>query len=118
MRCAEMKTWMRSNQAKRIAVILAVTIAVGGLGAAALYHRVVHGNDAQNACINNLISIAGAKRQVALEHKFKPGKLVNQGDLEPYMIGEWRSCPGGGTYTIGPIGTNPTCIIAGHSLPK
>lgn len=108
---------MRSNQAKRILIVLAMTIAVGGIAASVLYNRVVHGNDAQNACVNNLMWIEGAKRMIAREHGFKPGKIVNQGDLEPYMW-EWRSCPAGGKYTIGPIGTDPTCSIPDHALPK
>ena len=108
---------MRTDQVRRIVIILAMTITVGGLGAAALYHRVVHGNDAQNACINNLIWIAGAKGALAKERGVAPGTLVNQRNLEPYMFG-WRDCPAGGTYTIGPIGTNPTCSIPGHELPK
>jgi hypothetical protein len=112
-----MKPVKRTNQAKGIVVILAVTLVVGGIAARVFYNRVVHGNDAQNACINNLIAIAGAKSQVALEHKFKPGKIVIQKDLEPYMFG-WRSCPAGGKYTIGPIGTDPTCSVPGHALPK
>ena len=86
-------------QAKGIVVILAVTIAVGGIAARVLYNRVLHGNDAQNACINNLMEIEGAKKIVVQEHGFKRRKIVNQGDLEPYLIGEWRSCPAGGKYT-------------------
>jgi hypothetical protein len=117
MRWAEMKPGKETNQAKGILIILAVTLAVGGIAAKVFYNRVVHGNDAQNACINNLISIAGAKSIVAQEHAYKPGKIVIQKDLEPYMF-EWRSCPSGGTYTIGPIGTDPTCSIPGHMLPK
>jgi hypothetical protein len=109
---------MGSEQAKRIAVILAVTIAVGGAGALALYHRVAHGNDAQNACINNLMWIAGAKDALAKEHRLRPGKIVTQGELEPYVIDGWRSCPAGGTYKIGPIGTDPTCSVPDHKLPK
>ena len=109
---------MRSDQARRIVIILAVTIAVGGIGARALYNRVVHENDAKNACIKNLMWIEGAKRNASEERGFKPGKIVNQGDLEPYMEGGWRSCPAGGKYTIGPIGTQPTCSVAGHALPK
>jgi hypothetical protein len=109
---------MRTNQAKAIFIILAVTIAAGAIAARVLYNRVLHGDDAQNACINNLMGIEGAKRIVVQEHGFKPGKIVTQGDLEPYMEGGWRSCPGGGKYTIGPIGTNPTCSIPGHTLPK
>ena len=108
---------MRTNQAKRILIILAVTIAAGGLGAVALYHRVVHGNDAQDACINNLMSIAAAKGILMKEQRLKPGKIVNQKDLELHIL-EWRNCPAGGKYTIGPIGTDPTCSIPGHTLPK
>jgi hypothetical protein len=108
---------MRINQVKGIFIILAVTIAVGGIAARVLYNRVVHGNDAHNTCINNLMWIEGAKRIAAEEHGFKSGKIVNQADLEAYME-EWRSCPAGGKYTIGPIGTAPTCSIPGHSLPK
>jgi len=109
---------MRINQAKRILVILCVTIAVGGLGAKVLYDSVVHGNDAKNACINNLVWIVGSKRIVAEEHGLKSGAVVDQQELEKYMTGEWRSCPAGGTYTINPIGKDPTCSISGHTLPK
>jgi hypothetical protein len=42
-----MRAWMRTNQARRIVIILEVTIAVGGIGAKVLYDRVVHGNDAK-----------------------------------------------------------------------
>jgi hypothetical protein len=28
----------------------------------------------------------------------------------------WPNCPAGGTYSVGPIGTAPTCSIPGHSL--
>jgi hypothetical protein len=27
-------------------------------------------------------------------------------------------CEAGGTYTIGPVGTLPTCSIKGHVLPQ
>jgi hypothetical protein len=113
-----MKTWLRTSQARRIAAIVAVTIAVGGLGAKIVYDRVVHGNDAKNACERNLAWIAGAKGIAAKQHVLEPGTIVNQHDLELYMTGGWRSCPAGGTYTIGPIGTDPTCSVPGHALPK
>jgi hypothetical protein len=110
--------WMRNNRARGILIVLAVTIAVGGIAARVLYNRVLHGDDDQNACINNLMGIEGAKGMTVQEHGFKLGKIVNQGDLEPYIIGEWQTCPAGGKYTIGPIGTDPKCSIPGHALPK
>ena len=91
---------------------------VGGLGALMLYKWIVHGNDARNKCIKNLEWIEGAKKIAAVEHGLKPGVSVSQQELEKYMIGEWRSCPAGGEYTINPIGTEPTCSISGHRLDR
>jgi hypothetical protein len=113
-----MKTWMQTNQAKRIAIILGVTIAVGALGAKIFYDMVVHANDAKNACIRNLIWIQGSKKIMAEEHGLKPGATVSQQELNQYIVGEFPTCPAGGTYTINPLGTDPTCSVRGHSLPK
>jgi hypothetical protein len=109
---------MRTNQAKRILVILCVTIAVGGLGAKVLYDSVMHGNDAKNACIRNLNWMQGSKKIMAEEQGLKSGAVVRQQDLGQYIVGNFPTCPGGGTYTINPIGTEPTCSIPGHTLPK
>jgi hypothetical protein len=109
---------MRTNQAKRILVIICVTIAVGGLGAKIIYDRVVHANDAQNACIKNLVYIAAAKNVAGHEDGLKLGAFVDKQELEKYMLGEFPTCPAGGTYMINPLGTDPTCSVPGHSLPK
>jgi hypothetical protein len=109
---------MRTIELKRIAVILGVTIAVGGLSAKIAYDRIVHGNDARNACIRNLAYIDGAKTAAAEEHGLKAGAIVEKQELNKYMLGEFPTCPGGGTYTINPIGTEPTCSISGHKLAK
>jgi hypothetical protein len=44
-------------------------------------------------------------------------------NLKPYFPDRWSNsipvCPGGGTYTIGPVGEKPKCSIGGgfnHSL--
>jgi hypothetical protein len=103
---------------KRIAVIMIVTVVIGGIGAKVLYNRVVHGNDARNACIKNLEWIEGAKKFVAQEQKLKAGAIVSQQELEKHMIGDWRICPGGGNYTINRIGTEPTCSVSGHRLER
>jgi hypothetical protein len=118
MNPSEMRTWMRANQAKRVTTILSVTIAVGWLGSKVIYDRIVHATEARSACINNLRWIAGSKELLAREKQLKPGTAVDIQDVAPYVIDGWRDCPAGGTYTVNPIGKDPTCSIPGHSLRK
>jgi hypothetical protein len=73
---------------------------------------------ATDACVNNLRVIDAAKQQWALEH----GKTWD--DVRPYL-GRFPSnsipvCPEGGTYTLGRVGSPPTCSIGGprHSLSQ
>ena len=71
-----------------------------------------------NACINNLRQIDAAKNEWALEHSKKTGDTPTAQDLTPYFKnGAFPICPAGGTYTIGPVGENPTCSVSGHKLP-
>ena len=69
-------------------------------------------NSRGRACQENLTKIDGAKEQLALEDK------LGQGDPEPATtdlygnskyVKNTPTCPAGGTYTIGTIGTDPTC---------
>ena len=62
----------------------------------------------QNACINNLRQIDGAKNEFALEKGKKNGDPVTEADIKPYIKldanGNLPKCPGGGKYTIGKVG--------------
>lgn len=72
----------------------------------------------KNACINNLRMIDGAKNEWALEHNKSAGDAPTVADLTPYFKDhKFPVCPAGGTYTIGPVGSNPTCSVPGHQLP-
>jgi hypothetical protein len=75
----------------------------------------------RNACINNLRQIDAAKNEFALEKGKKIGDPVTEADIKPYIKldanGNLPKCPSGGKYTIGKVGENPTCSIAGHELP-
>ncbi|MFH0793313.1 MAG: prepilin-type N-terminal cleavage/methylation domain-containing protein [bacterium] len=72
------------------------------------------------ACQENLTKIDGAKEQWALENN------AAQGDAAPALadlvgdnnyIKRTPECPSGGAYTVGNIGTDPTCDIGGsHAL--
>jgi hypothetical protein len=76
----------------------------------------------QNACINNLRQIDGAKNEWALENNKTNGTPVTEADIKPYLKlgagGNFPKCPAGGTYTIGPVGSVPTCSVPGHKLPE
>jgi hypothetical protein len=81
--------------------------------------QVMQQRDQLAACINNLRQIEGAKQQFALEAQKQPGTLVSSEDLAPYFPNKTvPTCPGGGVYTLNPVGLNPICNIPGHVLPK
>jgi hypothetical protein len=72
-----------------------------------------------DACINNLRQIDAAKKQWALDGKAAAGAVPTVADLAPYFPNNtFPVCPGGGTYTINPLGVPPACSIAGHALPQ
>ncbi len=72
----------------------------------------------QNACINNLRIIDGAKQQWALENHKDANAKPTPADLDKYLPSGFTSlqCPNGGTYTINVVGSEPTCSVPGHSL--
>jgi prepilin-type N-terminal cleavage/methylation domain-containing protein len=72
---------------------------------------------AKSACLNNLREIDGAKQQWALENNKVNTDAPLNSDLISYLKGNAiPDCPGGGQYTIGDVGTEPICNIAGHSF--
>lgn len=93
-------------------------IAPAGMMAAIAIPAIARGRTAaqQNSCINNLRQIDAAKEQWALAENKNDGAPVDQAGIAEYIRGGIPTCPQGGTYTLGPIGTNPTCSHPGHSL--
>ena len=74
----------------------------------------------QNVCVSNLRQIDGAKDQWAIENKVAKGATPDTNAVYEYIKGNHLpTCPAGGTYSMNPIGKNPTCSIggSGHSLP-
>ncbi len=100
--------------------IMIVVAIIGLLAAIAIPNFVRARTTAQtNACINNLRQIDSAKEQWALENKKGPGAVVAWTDVSVYVKSGTNiqsACPASGTYTIGGLGTNPTCTITGHVL--
>jgi len=67
------------------------------------------------ACRNNVAALDGAKQQLQIDKKQHLGDPVESGMLTQYFRHALPVCPSGGSYTIGPIGQEPTCSIAAHS---
>jgi len=73
------------------------------------------GPNTQAWCYNNLRKIDAAKQQLALELGLTNGSVVTLQQISKYINGgsESLKCFDGGTYIIGPIGTEPRCTIHG-----
>jgi hypothetical protein len=80
----------------------------------------------QNACVNNLRQIDGAKNEWVLENGKTNGAVCTENDIKNFIKldvnGNLPKCPQGGIYTIGKVGEPPTCslgtnVIPAHVLP-
>lgn len=71
----------------------------------------------KNHCVSNLKYLEGAKEQWAMQHKMDAGTEVTWDELVPAYIETVPVCLTGGTYTLGEVGTAPTCTVKGHVLP-
>ncbi len=98
--------------------IMIVVAIIGLLAAIAIPNFMRARERAQtNACIANLKQVDGAKTLRALDANLSTGGTVVMTDLVTAYIKATPSCPAGGTYTIGDVGTAPTCDVTGHVLP-
>jgi hypothetical protein len=73
-------------------------------------------------CEDNLWQIRACKQLWVGNYGKTSNDIPTWDDLRPFFPVEWSNhipvCPSGGTYTIGPVGQNPTCSIGGkgHSI--
>ena len=105
------------SQSYASAVLLPAAAMTGMMAAIAIPNFVkARATSQENACINNLRQIDAAKNEWALEKGKSASDIPAREDLLPYLR-SWPVCPAGGTYTIGPVGEQPTCSIPGHRLP-
>ena len=105
-------------------VEIMIVVAIIGLLAAIAIPNFVKARTAsqKNACIANLKQISGAKATWALENKKVDTDTPVNADLfgATQYIRATPACPGGGTYTLGTVATEPICSLgatAGHALP-
>jgi general secretion pathway protein G len=116
---ASVQAFNMAMKAKTIIIILGVLAIIGFIALPTFVPA--RRASPRIACINNLRFMDGAKQQWAIEHHKTNGPITLD-DVLLYYRPEWRSymlhCPAGGTYTVGPVGQDPTCSVKGHELPS
>jgi competence protein ComGC len=68
--------------------------------------------DAQKtACHAQLKQIDGSKEMWKVQEKRADGDTLSESQLGAYFKDGMPTCPGGGSYTIAPVGTDATCSV-------
>lgn len=70
-------------------------------------------------CVATLKRIADAKELYAHENSVGNGAPVTMANIYPdyFRAPSYPTCSGGGTYTVGNVGTSPTCSLSGLNPP-
>jgi prepilin-type N-terminal cleavage/methylation domain-containing protein len=69
------------------------------------------------SCSANLHQVESAKEQYAMDNRLADGTAVSGLSSLSDYIKKTPQCPSGGTYTVGAIGTDPSCSVGGtHAL--
>ena len=115
-----MKLFRNTRKGFTLVEIMIVVAIIGILIAIAVPGFVKARTQSRNrACQENLSKIDGAKEQYALENNLAPGDAVTMAVIAGtgLYIKATPVCPGGGAYTVGNVGTDPTCSLGGdHAL--
>ena len=115
-----MKIGTQKQHGFTLVEIMIVVAIIGLLAAIAVPNFVRARSKAQqNACINNLRQIEGAKAQWALENKKVDTDTITTTDVTPYLKGSvMPECPAAGTYSVTTVSATSACTLstAGHTL--
>ena len=106
---------------KRISIVIAILFVAIVLIICYRTFSVARSEKSSMPCVNNLRQISAAKNSWALDNHKSTNNTPTWNDILPYLNqSKMLVCPQVGTYTIGQVGSPPTCSIGGreHTLPN
>lgn len=109
-----------SRKAFTLVEIMIVVLIIGILMTVAVPNFITaRASSRRSSCVANLKEIDSLKEQFAMETRQEDGDPVTWANLVPTFMKAQPGCPGGGSYTINPVGTNPDCTLSaiGHVIP-
>jgi prepilin-type N-terminal cleavage/methylation domain-containing protein len=113
------KTTKASRGAFTLVEVMIVVLIIGILMSIAVPNFIrARETSRASVCIQNLKQIFSAKEQWAMDNKADNGATVAMTVLfgtGTYMKNS-PACPSGGTYTVQPVGTNPSCDKSLHVM--
>ena len=109
----------RAERGFTLVEIMIVVLIIGILLAIAVPNFVrARESSRTKACVANLKQIDAAKEQWAMDNNKANGDTCTMQNLttgeNPYLKSEPK-CPSNGTYTVGNVGTSPSCSINTHT---
>ena len=116
-----MKRFLKSRREMGFTLIeiMIVILIIGILLVIAVPNFILSRDKSQNnACQDNLWKIEGAKEQWALENNKGNGDTPLPATLTALYLKKSATCPAGGTYSPGAVGSFSTCSKRGtHVIP-
>ena len=113
-----MKSFKSLRRAFTLVEIMIVVLIIGILLAIAIPNFIrARESSRAKACVSNLRQVDSAKEQWAMDYRQAAGSATTSATLTGASgyIKSTPLCPSSATYTVNPVGTDPTCSVGANA---